>query len=146
MQFHFSRIRPPAAASRLAASRRAGHQSVHGTASVLPPLDEEACGRPRPSPAPGEHPASVTARAHEPGTEPVVAPRRIGKYLVSPLIKVLENGWFASSVSIRSGSGSTTTDRILRLTRLFQCRTEAASFAHAEGLQWISASGRPSAA
>ena len=89
---------------------------------------------------------SATAHAHERGLEPVIGPRAIGKYLVSPLIKVLENGWFASSVSIRSGSGSTTTDRILRLTRLFRSRTEAASFAHAEGLQWISASGRPSAA
>jgi hypothetical protein len=78
-----------------------------------------------------------TAHAHEPGMDPVAVPRRIGKYLVSPLIKVLENGWFATSVSIRSGSGSTTTDRVLRLTRLFRCRTEAASFAHAEGLQWI---------
>jgi hypothetical protein len=112
----------------------------------LRPLDGQARSRPRPSPAPGEHPGSETAHAHERGLDPVIAPRTIGKYLVSPLIKVLEDGWFASSVSIRSGSGSTTTDRILRLTRLFRSRTEAASFAHAEGLQWISASGRPSAA
>jgi len=102
-------------------------------------------GRRRPSPAPGEHPGA-RAHAHPRGPDPAIAPRAIGKYLVSPLIQVLENGWFASSVSIRSGSGSTTTDRILRLTRLFQSRTEAASFAHAEGLQWISAAGHPSAA
>ena len=64
-------------------------------------------------------------------------PQQIGKYLVSPLIKTMDDGWFASSVSIRSGSGSGTTDRVLRLTRLFRCTTEAARFAHAEALNWI---------
>lgn len=74
------------------------------------------------------------------------APRTIGKYLVSPLIKGMGNGWFASSVSIRSGCGSATTDRVLRLTRLFRCTTEAAVFAHGEALRWIDASRRPAAA
>ena len=69
--------------------------------------------------------------------------RTVGKYLVSPLIRGLENGWFASSVSIRSGSGSGTTDRVLRLTRMFRCATDAAVYAHAEGLRWISASRGP---
>lgn len=67
-------------------------------------------------------------------------PRSVGKYLVSPLIRALENGWFASSVSIRSGSGSGTTDRVLRLTRLFRCAKEAANYAQAEAVRWISAS------
>ncbi|MBE7940318.1 MULTISPECIES: hypothetical protein [Ramlibacter] len=63
--------------------------------------------------------------------------QQVGKYLVSPLIKGLDNGWFASSVSIRSGSGSATTDRVLRLTRMFRCVVEATAYAHAEGLRWI---------
>jgi hypothetical protein len=67
-------------------------------------------------------------------------PRSVGKYLVSPLIKAVENGWFASSVSIRSGCGRGTTDRVLRFTRLFRCAKEAAAYAHAEALQWIGAS------
>jgi len=71
------------------------------------------------------------------------SPRTIGKYLVSPLVRASENGWFASSVSIRSGSGSGTTDRVLRLTRLFRCAREAAAYAHAEALRFISASHRP---
>lgn len=62
-----------------------------------------------------------------------------GKYLVSPLIKVQDNGWFASSVSIRSGSGSGTTDRVLRFARLFRCASEATAYAHAEATQWIRA-------
>lgn len=64
----------------------------------------------------------------------------IGKYLISPLIKALDNGWYAASVSIRSGSGSATTDRVLRLTRLFRDRMAAAEYAMAEGLQWIGVS------
>jgi MoaA/NifB/PqqE/SkfB family radical SAM enzyme len=59
-----------------------------------------------------------------------------GKYLISPLVKPLENGWYAASVSIRSGSGSGTHDRVLRLTRLFRSKLAAIQYAIAEGLQW----------
>ncbi len=63
----------------------------------------------------------------------------VGKYLISPLTKALENGWYACSVSIRSGAGngSARHDRVLRLTRLFRSRLAAARHATAEGLQWI---------
>lgn len=63
----------------------------------------------------------------------------VGKYLISPIIKALENGWYACSVSIRSGahSGSARHDRVLRLTRLFRCQLAAVRHATAEGLQWI---------
>jgi hypothetical protein len=61
----------------------------------------------------------------------------VGKYLISPLTKPLENGWYACSVSIRSGSGTGTHDRVLRLTRLFQTQLAAVRYATAEGLQWI---------
>ena len=61
----------------------------------------------------------------------------VGKYLISPLTRMLENGWYACSVSIKSGSGSGTHDRVLRLTRLFQDHLAAVRYATAEGLQWI---------
>jgi hypothetical protein len=61
----------------------------------------------------------------------------VGKYLISPLTKMLANGWYACSVSIRSGSGSHTHDRVLRLTRLFRDQVGAVRYATAEGLQWI---------
>jgi hypothetical protein len=61
----------------------------------------------------------------------------VGRYLISPLTQLLENGWYACSVSIRSGSGSGTHDRVLRLTRLFQTKLAAVRYATAEGLQWI---------
>jgi hypothetical protein len=61
----------------------------------------------------------------------------IGKYLISPLTRLLDNGWYTCSVSIRSGSGTGTHDRVLRLTRLFRTRRAAVLHATAEGLQWI---------
>jgi hypothetical protein len=66
-----------------------------------------------------------------------------GRYLISPLTKPLENGWYACSVSIRSGRGRASTDRVLRLTRLFRDRAAAAAYAVTEGLRWI---GQPGAA
>jgi hypothetical protein len=69
--------------------------------------------------------------------------QRVGKYLVSPLVKALEDGWFSSSVSIRSGSGSATTDRVLRLEQFFRSATEAAAGAHAEARRWIDDSRAP---
>ena len=45
-------------------------------------------------------------------------------------------------MSIRSGSGRGTTDRVVRLTRLFRDRLAAAEYAMAEGLRWIAAGGR----
>jgi hypothetical protein len=63
----------------------------------------------------------------------------VGKYLISPITKALENGWYACSVSIRSGAeaGSAKHDRVLRLTRLFRSQVAAAGHATQEGLQWI---------
>ena len=61
----------------------------------------------------------------------------VGKYLISPLTQMLANGWYACSVSIRSGSGSGTHDRVLRLTRLFRSKVAAVAYATTEGLQWI---------
>ena len=64
---------------------------------------------------------------------------KVGKYLISPLTRVLDNGWYACSVSIRSGTGSATTDRVVRLTRLFRGKVAACEYAIAEGLRWIGA-------
>lgn len=61
----------------------------------------------------------------------------VGKYLVSPLTRQLDDGRFAASVSIRSGSGSGTHDRVLRLASVFADHAAAARYATSEGLQWI---------
>ena len=61
----------------------------------------------------------------------------IGKYLVSPLTKRLPDRRYAASVSIRSGRGSATHDRVLRLLPSFDCPREARQFALAQGLAWL---------
>ena len=72
-----------------------------------------------------------------PGQQAPAGTRRVGKYLVSPLVKALANGWFASSVSIRPVGGGIA--RVLRLTRLFRCAGDAANFCHSEAARWIGA-------
>jgi hypothetical protein len=43
----------------------------------------------------------------------------VGKYLVSPMIKTDTDGRFAASVSIRSGRGQASHDRVMRFTPRF---------------------------
>ncbi|VWX59477.1 conserved hypothetical protein [Burkholderiales bacterium 8X] len=61
----------------------------------------------------------------------------VGKYLVSPLVKDLDEGGFAASVSIRSGHGKGTHDRIMRLTPHFANRASAVRYAIEQGLQFV---------
>jgi hypothetical protein len=61
----------------------------------------------------------------------------VGKYLVSPLIKDLDDGRFSASVSIRSGRGSGTHDRVLRLTPYFGSHAAAVRYAVDQGLGWV---------
>ncbi len=61
----------------------------------------------------------------------------VGKYLVSPLVKRLEDGLFAASVSIRSGRGSGTHDRVMRFTPRFADRAQAVRYATEQGLGWV---------
>lgn len=60
-----------------------------------------------------------------------------GKYLISPLTKQQGDGSYACSVSIRSGSGTGTTDRVVRLTQRFRDRQAAAVYAVEQGLEWM---------
>jgi hypothetical protein len=66
-------------------------------------------------------------------------PIHIGKYLVSPLTKRRPDRQFSASVSIRSGAGSQTHDRVLRLTPTFGNPEEAAQFAIDQGIAWLNA-------
>ena len=66
----------------------------------------------------------------------------VGKYRISPLIRMVENGWYACSVSIRSASGAGTPERVLRPTRLFRERVAALRYATGEGLRWTGHNGR----
>ncbi len=61
----------------------------------------------------------------------------VGRYLISPLPKQLACGAWTSSVSIRSGAGRSTHDRVLRLTRTFHDSPSATAYAVAEGRNYI---------
>jgi hypothetical protein len=48
-----------------------------------------------------------------------------------------DSGRFAAAVSIRSGRGSMTHDRVMRFSPLFDSRDQATHFATAQALAWI---------
>jgi hypothetical protein len=61
----------------------------------------------------------------------------VGKYLVSPLTRRNESGQFIASVSIRSGHGRGTHDRVLRFVPEFNTHEGAVQYAIAEGHSWL---------
>ncbi len=61
----------------------------------------------------------------------------VGKYRVSPLAKQLDEGRYSASVSIRSGQGSATHDRISRFSTLFDNAPAALHYATEQAMAWI---------
>jgi hypothetical protein len=61
----------------------------------------------------------------------------VGKYLVSPLVRLTDAGTYAPSVSIRSGNGQATHDRVLRFDARFATRDGARRYAARQGLTWL---------
>ena len=70
----------------------------------------------------------------------------VGKYLVSPLAKPQGEGRYAASVSIRSGRGSGTHDRVLRFSGLFDSAAAAVSYATEHAMCWINERSLPACA
>jgi hypothetical protein len=71
------------------------------------------------------------------------SPIAIRQYLVSPLVKRLPDSRYSASVSIRSGRGSHTHDRVLRLLPVFDCGDAAARYALDQGIAWLHSSRSP---
>jgi len=63
----------------------------------------------------------------------------IGKYLLSPLVKLTDSGRYAASVSVRSGRGCGTHDRIFRFVPSFATCEEATRYALIQGRSLIPA-------
>ena len=61
----------------------------------------------------------------------------IGKYLVSPLTRLTADGDYAASVSIRSGHGSGTHDRVFRFVPRFATHDGARAYAIEQGVGWL---------
>jgi hypothetical protein len=70
----------------------------------------------------------------------------VGKYLVSPSSKRLDDGAYCASVSIRSGRGSASTDRVMRFTPRFKSERSACRYAREQGLILASRFAAPAAA
>ncbi|HEV8689866.1 MAG TPA: hypothetical protein VGQ91_06200 [Ideonella sp.] len=61
----------------------------------------------------------------------------VGKYLVSPLTRLTDAGQYTASVSIRSGQGSNTHDRVFRFLPSFATRESARRYATEQGMNWL---------
>jgi hypothetical protein len=64
---------------------------------------------------------------------------QVGKYLVSSSTRLDGCGRYAACVSIRSGRGSATHDRVMRFARCFDSSEKATRYATSQGLAWIDA-------
>jgi hypothetical protein len=65
------------------------------------------------------------------------SPITMGKYRIAACPRALPTGRFAAQVSVASGRGSASTDRVMCFTSDFATRDAAASFALAQGLDWV---------
>lgn len=63
----------------------------------------------------------------------------VGKYLVSPLTRRLDDGQYTAAVSIRTGRGRATHDRILRFVPVFDTPHDAIRYAADQGIVWLNA-------
>ncbi len=60
----------------------------------------------------------------------------VGRFTVSPMTQTDTDGRFVASVSIRSGTGTATTDRVWRFVQRFPNPESALRFAANEGVAW----------
>lgn len=67
----------------------------------------------------------------------------MGKYRIAACPRPLPGGLFAAQVSIASGRGSATTDRVMRFIDEFPTHDAAASYALAQGIDWVRETTRP---
>jgi hypothetical protein len=74
-----------------------------------------------------------------------LSPLTMGKYRIAALPRLLPDGLFAAQVSIASGHGSASTDRVIRFDSAFPTHDAAADYAMAQGIDWVHDSTRLSA-
>ena len=70
-------------------------------------------------------------------------PITMGKYRIAACPRQLPCGQFAAQVSIASGRGSASTDRVMRFHDEFPSHDAAARFAIAQGIDWVRGITRP---
>lgn len=60
----------------------------------------------------------------------------VGRYRVSPMAQARGDGGFDALVSIRSGQGMASVDRVMQFTPSFRSQQAALRYARSEGLAW----------
>jgi hypothetical protein len=70
------------------------------------------------------------------------SPVTIGKYRIAACPRPMDGGRFVAQVSIASGRGSASTDRVMRFHDDFPSHDAAASYAMAQGIDWVHATIR----
>lgn len=61
----------------------------------------------------------------------------MGRYVLSSMTQRTDTGHFAAALSIRSGTGSASHDRVFRFTPLFSTHRAASRYAMAQGLEYL---------
>jgi len=67
----------------------------------------------------------------------------IGKYRISACPRPLDSGRFAAQVSIASGHGRASTDRVMRFCDDFCSHDAAAHYALSQGINWVCQTTHP---
>jgi hypothetical protein len=73
------------------------------------------------------------------------SPLTLGKYRIAACPRPLPGGRFAAQVSIASGKGSASTDRVMRFVDDFATHDAAAHYAVAQGIDWVNDTTRGAA-
>ena len=73
----------------------------------------------------------------------LLSPVTMGKYRIAACPTPLTSGRFGAQVSIASGRGSASTDRVMRFSDDFLTHDAAAHYALAQGIDWVHAVTRP---
>ena len=64
-------------------------------------------------------------------------PISMGKFRIQPCSRALPNGAFGAQVSVASGRGSASTDRVMRFVPEFATPAAASQYALNEGVLWV---------
>jgi hypothetical protein len=67
----------------------------------------------------------------------LLSPVTIGKYRIAACPRPLRSGRFEAQVSIASGRGSASTDRVMRFCDDFSTHDAAAHYALSQGINWV---------
>lgn len=73
---------------------------------------------------------------HKHNNKTLISPVTIGKYRIAACPSLYFEGSYLAQVSIASGSGSASTDRVMRFTDNFSSQDDAAQYALAQGIDW----------